>query len=87
MSARLEGHTAAVWSVALSADGRLVASEAVDGTLRSWDAQRQVQLPSLRPDRLYERMDITGLTGLTDAQRDALRALGAVGRGAVVSGA
>jgi hypothetical protein len=32
----------------------------------------------LRPDRPYERMDITGLTGVTAAQRAALLALGAV---------
>jgi hypothetical protein len=34
----------------------------------------------LRPDRPYERMDITGLTGITDAQRTALLALGAFER-------
>jgi WD40 repeat protein/DNA-binding XRE family transcriptional regulator len=33
---------------------------------------------TLRADRRYERMDITGLTGLTEAQRAALLALGAV---------
>jgi hypothetical protein len=37
-------------------------------------------LRTLRPDRLYERLDITGLTGVTAAQRAALLALGAVER-------
>jgi hypothetical protein len=32
----------------------------------------------LRPERRYERLDITGLTGITEAQRAALLALGAV---------
>jgi hypothetical protein len=32
----------------------------------------------LRPSRPYEGMNITGATGLTDAQRETLRALGAV---------
>jgi hypothetical protein len=35
-------------------------------------------LRTLRPDRLYERMDITRLTGITDAQRQSMLALGAV---------
>jgi hypothetical protein len=34
----------------------------------------------LRAERRYERLDITGLTGITDAQRQALLALGAVER-------
>jgi hypothetical protein len=34
----------------------------------------------LRGDRRYERMDITGLTGVTEAQQTALVALGAVER-------
>jgi hypothetical protein len=33
---------------------------------------------TLRAERCYERLDITGLTGITDAQRQALLALGAV---------
>ena len=33
---------------------------------------------TLQSDRRYERLDITGLTGITEAQRDALLALGAV---------
>jgi hypothetical protein len=32
------------------------------------------------PDRRYQRLDITGLTGVTDAQRTALLAQGAVER-------
>jgi hypothetical protein len=42
----------------------------VDGLLRT-----------LRVDRRYERLDITGLSGVTEAQRTALLALGAVDRG------
>jgi hypothetical protein len=32
----------------------------------------------LHPGRLYERLTITGLTGVTETQRSALLALGAV---------
>ena len=43
-----------------------------------WDTATGQALPMLRPDRPYERMNITGLHGLTAAQRAALVALGAV---------
>jgi hypothetical protein len=33
---------------------------------------------TVRPDRPYERLDITELTGITDTQRAALFTLGAV---------
>jgi hypothetical protein len=46
--------------------------------VRVWDAQRGVPLRTLRPDRPYERMNITGTAGLSDTQRTALIALGAV---------
>jgi len=39
-------------------------------------------MQTLRHDRPYERLNITGLTGITAAQRTALLALGAVERGA-----
>jgi WD40 repeat protein/transcriptional regulator with XRE-family HTH domain len=78
----LEGHAAAVVSVALSEDGQLLASGGADGTLRLWETGSGAALRTLRPDRPYERLDITGLTGVTEAQRAALLALGAVERGA-----
>jgi WD40 repeat protein len=74
----LEGHTGGVWGVALSADGRLAASGGYDGTVRLWEASTGMFLRLLRPERRYERLDFTGLTGITAAQRAALLALGAV---------
>ena len=75
----MQGHTGAVWTVALSADSPLIAS-GDDGTVRLWDAKRGTCLRTLRAERRYERMDISGLIGITEAQRASLIALGAVER-------
>jgi WD40 repeat protein len=76
----LEGHTGTVWGVALSEDGELLASGGDDGVIRLWEAGSGSCLRTLRADRCYERLDIRGLTGVTEAQRAALLALGAIER-------
>lgn len=76
----LQAHTGAIWGMALSEDGRLVASGGRDGMVTLWETSSGIALRTLRPDRPYERMDITGLTGVTEAQRGALKALGALER-------
>jgi WD40 repeat protein len=76
--ATLSGHTAPVHRVVFSADGRQLASGGLDGTVRIWDVSSAACLRILRSDRQYERMNITGLTGVTAAQRAALLALGAL---------
>jgi WD40 repeat protein len=77
----LRGHAGTVRTVALSGDGHLAASGGYDGTIKLWDARSGTCLRTLRAERRYERMDITGLIGVTAAQGAALRALGAIDRG------
>jgi WD40 repeat protein/transcriptional regulator with XRE-family HTH domain len=74
----LLGHAGAVWCVALSRDGRLAASGGDDGTVRVWVPEDGDCLRVLQSDRHYQRLDITGLTGVTEAQRTTLFGLGAI---------
>jgi hypothetical protein len=48
-----------------------------DRAIRLWDLESGQALGTLRRDRPYERLNITGIRGLTDAQQASLRALGA----------
>jgi WD40 repeat protein len=75
----LKGHTDWILSIAFSPKGKLLASSSADGTIRLWDAQTGECLNILRADRPYEGMNITGATGLTPAQKESLKALGAIG--------
>ncbi len=86
----LEGHTSGITSVAFctlpftSASATsptpqcILASGSFDETIRLWDVQTGECLQVLRPDRLYEGMNITGLTGLTAGAIATLKSLGAV---------
>lgn len=74
----LQGHTKAVWSITFSPNGEIVASGSDDGTIKIWDVETGACLNTLTTPRPYERMNITGVAGLTAAQKSTLKALGAV---------
>ena len=78
--AAIQAHAAAVVGLAVGPDGRMLASCGGDGAVHLWDTASGSLLRTLRPDRRCERLDITGLTGVTLAQRDVLRSLGATER-------
>ncbi|MFN6519594.1 MAG: WD40 repeat domain-containing protein [Nostoc sp. CreGUA01] len=74
----LQGHISEVWSIAWSPDSRTLLSGSTDETIRFWDTNTGECTKILRSKRLYEGMNIRGVTGLTGAQSSALLALGAV---------
>jgi WD40 repeat protein len=68
-----------VRSVAFISNGQLLlASGGLEGTIKLWDVHSGKCFRTLSSDRLYERMNITDVTGLTDAQKATFKALGAV---------
>jgi len=74
----LQGHDNWVWSVAFSPDGHSIASASQDETIKLWDAKTGDCLKTLPVPKPYQGMNITGVKGLTDAQKATLKALGAV---------
>jgi WD40 repeat protein len=72
----LEGHTKRIWSASFSPDGQTVISGSPDSTIKLWHSKTGECLRTLRSDQLYAGMDITGATGLTEAQKVTLMKFG-----------
>lgn len=74
----LHGHENRVRWVAFAPRGYLLVSGSDDGTIKLWDAQTATCLRTLVSERPYERMNIAGVEGLTEAQKTMLHSLGAI---------
>jgi WD40 repeat protein/transcriptional regulator with XRE-family HTH domain len=74
----LDGHRDRIGSIAFNPKSLILASGSDDGTIRFWDAQTGACLHTLVVDKPYERMNVSGVKGLTEGQINSLKALGAV---------
>jgi len=74
----LHTHSGGVCSVCFNSVGNILVNTSQDEGIKFWDMGTGEWMKTLKVDRLYEGMNIRGVTGLTTAQRSALLALGAV---------
>jgi WD40 repeat protein/transcriptional regulator with XRE-family HTH domain len=74
----LTGHLSMIVSITFHPEKNLLVSGSLDETIKIWDIQTGECLRTLWVERPYEGMNITGVIGLTEAQKATLRALGAL---------
>ncbi|WP_392532008.1 NB-ARC domain-containing protein [Nostoc sp. C117] len=74
----LHSHSSGESSVSFNSVGNILVHTSQDEGIKLWDVETLECIKTLKVDRLYEGMNIRGVTGLTAAQRSALLALGAV---------
>jgi WD40 repeat protein len=74
----IQNDSSEVWAIAISSDGKTIASGSANGAINLWEMETGECVGKMRSPRLYEGMNIAGVTGVTDAQKSTLKALGAV---------
>lgn len=74
----LIGHAGHVKSLALFSDQHRLVSGGTDSTIRIWNLDEYNTIKVFENHYRYHRMNITGATGLTNAQKASLKALGAI---------
>jgi WD40 repeat protein len=74
----LLGHNDWVKTISFSPDGLILASGSNDETIRLWDVETGKYLKTFRNPRPYEGMNISNISGISEAQKFSLIALGAV---------
>ena len=77
----LRGHTEGVYGVCFSPDGAYLLSAGADGDIRCWDTQTGNCINTWRVNGPYAGMNITDVTGMTNAQKITLKTLGALENG------
>ena len=65
-------------SIAFSPDGKILAASGENEKIWFWQIESGELIQTIQGNRLYEGMTITGATGLTEAQKEALIAFGAI---------
>ena len=73
-----EGHTAWISQLALHPNDQILISGSQDETIKLWDVETGQCLETWVATRPYAEMNISGVTGLTDAQKISLKMMGAV---------
>jgi non-specific serine/threonine protein kinase len=74
----LRGYRGVFLSIAFSPTWPILVSSGWDGMIRIWDVETGACLEALRAPGPYAGMNIAGVTGISEAQKAALKALGAV---------
>lgn len=72
------GHSDWVWMIAFSPDGQTLVSCSDDEMIKLWSVAGGACLQTLRVPGPYAGMQIQGVSGLSETQKTALKALGAV---------
>ena len=73
----LPSQTGEAWTVAFSPDGSTLAGAGQNGMIHLWNVETGERVKTISNKRPYEQMNITKVTGLTAAQQDSLKTLGA----------
>ena len=76
----MQAHEKWVMAISFSPEGNNLVSVSggEEETIKLWNMEKRECIKTLKAERLYEGMNIQGVTGLTEAQRATLIALGAV---------
>ncbi|MBD1821349.1 hypothetical protein H6F51_02295 [Cyanobacteria bacterium FACHB-DQ100] len=74
----LQGHRDRIWSVKFNGDGSRIASGSEDQTVRLWNVETGECVKVLQKPQPYNGANITNVSGITNAQKTTLKALGAI---------
>ncbi|MBV7333122.1 WD40 repeat domain-containing protein, partial [Chloroflexi bacterium TSY] len=74
----LPNHDFSALSVDFTPEGQMLASSNGNEMINLWDVETGTHLQTVHLERPYEGMNITDATGMTEAQKETLKALGAV---------